>query len=175
MFNAEDEAFNLCSQGWIWLGFQVSLCKKEIKKMEMRGIDPRTSRMLSERSTIWATSPRRRETITDKNSPWSFLFLFGSYSPLVYESWNVSCPKKVAAATTHRGKCWEECYWNKLLLAVTFCPTEQQLLFHFPCIGATLLIHRLHIQNPLTLLLPNTWRTRKPKLPPPFSLIDLAL
>ena len=24
----------------------------------MRGIDPRTSRMLSERSTIWATSPR---------------------------------------------------------------------------------------------------------------------
>ena len=25
--------------------------------MEMRGIDPRTSRMLSERSTIWATSP----------------------------------------------------------------------------------------------------------------------
>ena len=25
--------------------------------LEMRGIDPRTSRMLSERSTIWATSP----------------------------------------------------------------------------------------------------------------------
>ncbi len=25
--------------------------------MEMQGIDPRTSRMLSERSTIWATSP----------------------------------------------------------------------------------------------------------------------
>ena len=27
------------------------------KKLEMQGIDPRTSRMLSERSTIWATSP----------------------------------------------------------------------------------------------------------------------
>ena len=27
------------------------------EKLEMRGIDPRTSRMLSERSTIWATSP----------------------------------------------------------------------------------------------------------------------
>ena len=31
--------------------------KLKKKKMEMRGIDPRTSRMLSERSTIWATSP----------------------------------------------------------------------------------------------------------------------
>ena len=27
------------------------------EKLEMRGIDPRTSRMQSERSTIWATSP----------------------------------------------------------------------------------------------------------------------
>jgi hypothetical protein len=31
--------------------------------MEMRGIDPRTSRMLSERSTIWATSPYISEPI----------------------------------------------------------------------------------------------------------------
>ena len=30
---------------------------KTREEMEMRGIDPRTSRMLSERSTIWATSP----------------------------------------------------------------------------------------------------------------------
>ncbi len=29
----------------------------EKKKVEVRGIDPRTSRMLSERSTIWATPP----------------------------------------------------------------------------------------------------------------------
>ena len=28
-----------------------------MQNVEMRGIDPRTSRMLSERSTIWATSP----------------------------------------------------------------------------------------------------------------------
>ena len=31
------------------------ICKKKV--LEMRGIDPRTSHMLSERSTIWATSP----------------------------------------------------------------------------------------------------------------------
>ena len=33
--------------------------KKEEQKnhLELRGIDPRTSHMLSERSTIWATSP----------------------------------------------------------------------------------------------------------------------
>ena len=30
------------------------------EKLEMRGIDLRTSRMLSERSTIWATSPLRK-------------------------------------------------------------------------------------------------------------------
>ena len=35
----------------------------------MRGIDPRTSRMLSERSTIWATSPENEvnETNCDVN------------------------------------------------------------------------------------------------------------
>ena len=33
--------------------------KKEEQKnhLELRGIDPRTSHMLSERSTIWATAP----------------------------------------------------------------------------------------------------------------------
>ena len=31
--------------------------RKEKKLLETRGIDPRTSHMLSERSTIWATSP----------------------------------------------------------------------------------------------------------------------
>ena len=29
----------------------------DFEKLENRGIDPRTSRMLSERSTIWASSP----------------------------------------------------------------------------------------------------------------------
>ena len=35
------------------------ILKKERKKiiLELRGIDPRTSHMLSERSTIWATAP----------------------------------------------------------------------------------------------------------------------
>ena len=35
----------------------AKLKKKNEKEVEMRGIDPRTSRMLSERSTIWATPP----------------------------------------------------------------------------------------------------------------------
>ena len=35
---------------------QMELSKPQ-KVLEMRGIDPRTSRMQSERSTIWATSP----------------------------------------------------------------------------------------------------------------------
>ena len=38
------------------------------EKLEMRGIDPRTSRKLSERSTIWATSPsRKRGAIASSN------------------------------------------------------------------------------------------------------------
>ena len=34
------------------------------EKLEMRGIDPRTSRMLSERTTIWASSPLRKPGAT---------------------------------------------------------------------------------------------------------------
>ena len=30
---------------------------QKVETVEVRGIDPRTSRMLSERSTIWATPP----------------------------------------------------------------------------------------------------------------------
>ena len=39
--------------------FDVALIKSVSKKwtMELRGIDPRTSHMLSERSTTWATAP----------------------------------------------------------------------------------------------------------------------
>ena len=44
--------------------------------MEMRGIDPRTSRMLSERSTIWATSPIwQRQLNVPINSTVAWLFL----------------------------------------------------------------------------------------------------
>ena len=39
----------------------------------MRGIDPRTSRMLSERSTIWATSPQRLQTLKIKKNKKKFL------------------------------------------------------------------------------------------------------
>ena len=41
-------------QAWFQTKFMKS---KEKKVLETRGIDPRTSHMLSERSTIWATSP----------------------------------------------------------------------------------------------------------------------
>ena len=37
---------------------ELDLCKFRWKKVEKLGIDPNTSRMLSARSTIWATSPR---------------------------------------------------------------------------------------------------------------------
>ena len=45
------------------------------KEVEMRGIDPRTSRMLSERSTIWATSPSvdgdpKQKSRLKKNPHW---------------------------------------------------------------------------------------------------------
>ena len=38
-----------------WVKAQIS--RKSKKVLETRGIDPRTSHMLSERSTIWATAP----------------------------------------------------------------------------------------------------------------------
>ena len=40
-----------------WWGKSNWMRKLKKTELEMRGIDPRTSRMLSERSTIWATSP----------------------------------------------------------------------------------------------------------------------
>ena len=58
--------------------------------MEMRGIDPRTSRMLSERSTIWATSPshwlisRRPNHLINKiQRPLSFESCLSVYVPLM--------------------------------------------------------------------------------------------
>ena len=44
----------------------------DAKSMEMPGIDPGTSRMLSERSTIWATPPRKLFKYNyTKINPWS--------------------------------------------------------------------------------------------------------
>ena len=40
-----------------------------LKKMEMRGIDPRAPRMQSECSTIWATSPSYTKISNNKNIP----------------------------------------------------------------------------------------------------------
>jgi hypothetical protein len=42
---------------------EVEINKKEMKKFEAPGIDPGTSIMLSERSTIWATPPSRVELV----------------------------------------------------------------------------------------------------------------
>ena len=38
------------------------------EKLDMRGIDPRTSRMRSERSTIWATSPLKKRGANAKSN-----------------------------------------------------------------------------------------------------------
>ena len=48
----------------------------------MRGIDPRTSRMLNERSTIWATSPLRKRRGTTLSNL-SFVIEIVEQSPLV--------------------------------------------------------------------------------------------
>ena len=44
-------------QSWTMIPICWVFCVILKKKMEQRGIDPRTSHMLSERSTIWATAP----------------------------------------------------------------------------------------------------------------------
>ena len=51
--------FSICNEFSIPYYYHQKKRNRRILKnvMEMRGIDPRTSRMLSERSTIWATSP----------------------------------------------------------------------------------------------------------------------
>ena len=47
---------DISESGFCWPG-QVTHVKHIKSPVEDRGIDPRTSRMLSERSTIWASSP----------------------------------------------------------------------------------------------------------------------
>lgn len=42
---------------------------EEKEALENRGIDPRTSRMLSERSTIWASSPVYTELLNSSSTP----------------------------------------------------------------------------------------------------------
>ena len=61
----ENIAF-LISKGFKWK--PVQKCKKEL---EAPGIDPGTSRMLSERSTIWATPP----TSYELSNGWIYLIV----------------------------------------------------------------------------------------------------
>ena len=53
--------------------------------LEMPGIDPRTSRIHSEHSTIWATSPKFR-TVEE-----AFDLLFGDWNVLATEKFLTSC------------------------------------------------------------------------------------
>ena len=59
---SKKEKYNLDNE---LLRVKISMVQRRgLIKMENRGIDSRTSRMLSERSTIWASSP----TIMSRNS-----------------------------------------------------------------------------------------------------------
>ena len=73
----------------------------------MRGIDPRTSRMQSERSTIWATSPysSRFELASERNS-WKIGFRFVTscqFLPIISKyKWELSNPQKSFGDEGHR-------------------------------------------------------------------------
>ena len=57
--NSENEEISLLNMSWLrnnWKEITYLIIDSFI--LEMRGTDPRTSRMQSERSTFWATSPR---------------------------------------------------------------------------------------------------------------------
>ena len=73
----------------------------------MRGIDPRTSRMLSERSTIWAASPYSSSfELASEHNSWKIGFRFvtscqflPNISKYKWELWN---PKKCFGDAGHR-------------------------------------------------------------------------
>ena len=73
----------------------------------MRGIDPRTSRMQSERSTIWATSPYSSifELASEHNS-WKIGFRFVTscqFLPIISKyKWELSNPQKSFGDAGHR-------------------------------------------------------------------------
>ena len=65
----------------------------------MRGIDPRTSRMLSERSTIWATSPYSSSfELASEHNSWKIGFRFVTscqFLPIISKyRWELSNPQK---------------------------------------------------------------------------------
>ena len=73
----------------------------------MRGIDPRTSRMQSERSTIWATSPYSSSfELASEHNSWKIGFRFVTscqFLPNISKyKWELSNPKKWFGDAGHR-------------------------------------------------------------------------
>ena len=75
--------------------------------LEMRGIDPRTSRMLSERSTIWATSPYSSSfELASEHNSWKTGFRFVTscqFLPIISKyRWDLSNPQNCFGDAGHR-------------------------------------------------------------------------
>ena len=73
----------------------------------MRGIDPRTSRMLSERSTIWAASPYSSSfELASEHNSWKIGFRFVTscqFLPNISKyKWELWSPKKCFGDAGHR-------------------------------------------------------------------------
>ena len=73
----------------------------------MRGIDPRSSRMLSERSTIWATSPYSSSfELASEHNSWKTGFRFVTscpFLPIISKyRWELSNPQKYFGDAGHR-------------------------------------------------------------------------
>ena len=96
------------------------------EKKEMRGIDPRTSRMLSERSTIWATSPLRKQAAND-------IWSLSSVNALVEQSFLLHIVVKLALSMRVINPCVSHMpiacpfVWHASLVGVhmsCFCQTD---------------------------------------------------
>ena len=75
--------------------------------LEMRGIDPRTCRMQSERSTIWATSPYSSSfELASEHNSWKIGFRFVTscqFLPIISKyKWELSNPQKCFGDAGHR-------------------------------------------------------------------------
>ena len=90
----------------------------------MRGIDPRTSRMLSERSTIWATSPLRKRAAND-------IWSLSSVNALVEQSPLLPIVVLLALDAGHQSMCFSH---------ATRLPSRLTCLaggFHMSCLCQT--------------------------------------
>ena len=102
--------FSICNELSIpshYQQIQMRVIESSKNVLEMRGIDPRTSRMLSERSTIWATSPysSRFELASERNS-WKIDFRFVTSCQFLLiiskYKWELSNPQKSFGDEGHR-------------------------------------------------------------------------